>query len=152
MSQDHDHKPDAPHFKLISIEAAPPAFRHADIKKQYEKGEYQSRLQAEVVDILRDCQLLEAGEAGTIPLTAEALEHLNCLAIIQNGQIIHVVDMERMQQPETPAQRMDLCAIAARAILDALIEALQYWDKHPDQPHVKQDDDDEGGGCYAKLL
>jgi hypothetical protein len=155
MNQDENQKPGAPQFDNITVETAPLAFRHTDIATAYSEGAYTSRLDAEVDDLLRDAELPGPAEAGVMPLTTEALDHLCCIAIIHNGQIIPVVDLPRTPRPTTPAQKMGLCAMAAREVLDALIDVLDHLDRRIDQQNdqcsEEQDDDDKEGGCHAPV-
>ncbi len=115
-----------------------PAFIHTNIAEAYREGLFGSRLDAELADIFMSCQVEEEKpqQQGTIALTDEAIEGLNCIAIIQGGQIIPVIDLQNMPKPTTPAQKMSLCALVARAVLDTLIEVFNHWHR---------DDSAEGG-------
>ena len=129
-----------------SSEALPtlePTFTDTNIAEAYRQGLFGSRLDAELADIFTSCHVEEEKpqQQGTIALTDEGIESLSCIAIIKGGQIIPIMDLLDTPGPTTPAQKMGLCALVARAVLDALIEVFDYWHRN---------DGAEGGSCPAK--
>lgn len=74
-----------------------------------------------------------------MPLTLDAIADMTCVAIIYNGNIIPVISIAEIGPPRTAAQRMALCALAARAIIDGLLEVFASWYKRED------DNSDESG-------
>lgn len=71
-----------------------PTFTHANIAEAYREGLFGSRLDAELADIFASCHIEEEKpqQQGTIALTDKGIESLSCIAIIQGGQIIPVID------------------------------------------------------------
>lgn len=134
----------------IVIPALPPEFHHADIARHYQDGAFTSRLEAEIADILRGCQPAEeSGEAAPMTLSGEALaaiKQLNCIALIQDGQVLPLLDIEKTAAPMTAMQRAHLYHRAARTLLEAI--AAIYEDRAQRAKH--QDDDNEGDHCYAR--
>jgi len=148
MQQDSNQQREQPHFlDQIVVPALPPEFQHTDVARHYQGGEFTSRLDAEIEDILRGGQPPgESGESAVITLSGEAaatLKDLNCLALIQDGQILPILDIERVSAPMTAVQKAHLYHAAARTLLEAI--AAIYEDQaqraHP------QDDDSKGNGC-----
>ena len=99
MSQDqrgHDQVP---------IAALPPVFAHVDIAEHYQEGRFSGRIEAEIADILWNGQPVEEPEGGRpIALTDEALSvlhDLNCIALIQAGQVLPLLDIEDISTPRT---------------------------------------------------
>jgi hypothetical protein len=109
-----------------------PTFTHANIAEAYREGLFGSRLDAELADIFASCHIEEEKpqQQGTIALTDKGIESLSCIAIIQGGQIIPVIDLQDMPKPTTLAQKMSLCALVARSVLDALIEIFDHWHRN----------------------
>lgn len=108
-----------------------PEFIHTNIAEAYREGLFSSRLDAELADIFASCHIEEEKpQQGTIALTDKDVESLSCIAIIQGGQIIPVIDLQDMPKPTTLAQKMSLCALVARAVLDALIEIFDHWHRN----------------------
>lgn len=130
----------------IIVSALPLEFHHADIVRQYRDGEL-TRLEAEMEDILRGCQKAEEpGEATPISLSGEslaAMKQLNCLALIQDGQVLPLLDIEQMPTATTALQKAHLYHAAASTLLDAIAAILE------DRDQRKKDDDNEGGYSYA---
>ena len=150
MNQDTDQQQE--HIlDHITVSVPAPTFVHPNIARHYQDGSY-SRLDAELADILRGCDGGEqSGEAALIPLTGEgssALGSLNCIALIQDGQVLPLLDIEQMTAaPITMQQRVQLYHAAARTLLEAI--AAIYEDR-TEQKRRSQDGDDEGGQCYAR--
>ena len=147
MEQDYNQQREQPHMlDQVVVPAIPPEFQHADIGRQYQDGEFTSRLDAEIEDILRSGQLAgESGEAGLITLCSEAasaLDGLHCIALIQGGQVLPLLDIEPVTAPLTTAQKARLYHAAARTLLQAI--AAIYEDQAR-----RQDDDHEGDGCFV---
>lgn len=104
-----------------------PIFTNHDVGENYRAGLYQSRAEAELDDILRNCFANEPPpeqKSEGIPLTPDAIAGMTCVAIIHNGNIIPVMSIAEIDPPRTAAQRMALCALAARAIIDGLLEVF----------------------------
>ncbi|HLH63212.1 MAG TPA: hypothetical protein VKV20_16140 [Ktedonobacteraceae bacterium] len=104
-----------------------PVFTNHDVGENYKAGLYYSLAEAELDDILK------SGFARTLPSEQEsesASPSLDTaagmirLAIIDNGTIIPVMSIARIDTPQTVAQRMALCALAARAVIDSLLEVF----------------------------
>jgi hypothetical protein len=113
----------------------PPEFHHSDIARQYQDGEFTSRLDAELADVLRACQLAEGpGEAAVI------LRQLNCIAPIQDGQILPILDIEKTSALMTAPQRAHLYHAAARTLLEAIAAIYEESAQQTKSP----DDDNEG--------
>lgn len=148
MQQDINPYQDGQHFlDQIVLTALPPEFHHAEVSRHYQDGEFTSRLDAEIEDILRGCAGAEgSGETASIPLIGDAasvLKDLNCIALIQNGQVLPLLDIERVAAPMTAIQKAHLYHAAARTLLDA-VSAI-YED--PAQRAKRRGDDNEGNGC-----
>lgn len=150
MQQDTNQQQEQPHIlDQIVIPALPPEFHHADIADQYQDGAFTTRLDAEIEDILRACQPVEkSNEAAPITLSGNAasvLKGLNCIALIQDGQVLPLLDIEKTAAPMTAAQRAHLYHAAARTLLDAI--AAIYEDQA--QRAKRHEDDNEGEHCNA---
>ena len=148
MQQDSNQQQEQPHLlDQVVVPAFPPQFQHADIGRQYQDGEFTSRLDAEIEDILLCGQ--PAGESGeTAPITlsdeaAAALEGLHCIALIQDGLLLPLLDIEHVTAPLTAAQKARLYHAAARTLLEAI--AAVYEDQA--RCAKRQDDNHEGDGC-----
>lgn len=74
-----------------------------------------------------------------------AMRALNCIALIQGGQVLPLLDIEQMPTPMTVAQRVQVFHAAARTLLEAI--AVIYEDRA--RRTKSQDDDNEGDCCYA---
>ncbi len=154
MHQDANNREDQQHIlDRITIPALPPAFTHRVIEKQYQAGQY-SRLEAEITDILQlfqPPQVQGGEEAMPLILTDEALtilKHFNCIALIQEGQVLPLLDIEHLPTPVTAAQRIHLYHTVTRTLLDAIAAILE--DQAESRKHqTQQDDDTEGDSCYA---
>ena len=148
MQQDTNPQQEGQHLlDQIVLPALPPQFHHADIARHYQDGEFTSRLDAEIEDILRGClSAKESGETALITLFGDAasvLKGLNCIALIQDGQVLPLLDIERVTAPMTAVQKAHLYHAAARTLLEAI--AAIYEDQA--QRAKRQDDDNEGNGC-----
>ena len=136
-------KPQEHILDQVTISALAPAFTHPDIAEQYQGGQF-NRLEAEVADILRSCLSQEEQDgAETLP----ALRALNCIALIQDGQALPLLDIEKTTAPVTAMQKVQLYHAAARTLLEA-ITAI-YGDQAGRGKSRSQGDDNEGGSCYA---
>ncbi|SRR6266567_724876 len=148
MNQDTDRRQE--HIlDQVTVSAFAPTFVHPDVAGHYQDGVC-SRLDAELADILRGCEGAEqSGETALIPLTGEAasaLGSLNCIALIQDGQVLPLLDIKQMTTPPiTMQQRVQLYHAAARTLLEAI--AAIYEDRF--QQTQSQDDDNEGERCHA---
>jgi len=145
MQQDINQPQEQPHIlDQVVVPALPPEFHHSDIARQYQDGEFTSRLDAEIADVLRSCQPAEGpGEAALITLSGEAaviLRQLNCIALIQDGQILPILDIEKTSAPMTAAQRAHLYHAAARTLLEAIAAIYEESAQQTKSP----DDDNEG--------
>jgi len=131
----------------IVLPASLPEFHHADIARQYEDGELASRLDAEIEDILCGCEgAEEPRDTALLTLSSEALvtlRELRCIALIQDGQVLPLLDIEQTSAPMTALQRTHLYHAAARTLLEAI--AAIYEERA--QRALRQDDDDEGEPC-----
>ena len=129
MSQDTSHHQDQQGRDQVPLAALPPVFAHLDIAEHYQEGRFSSRLEAELADILWNGQPVEEPEGGRpIALTDEALavlNSLNCIALIQGGQVLPLLDIEHMSTPMTPIQRTHLYHSAARTLLEIIAAILE---------------------------
>ncbi len=126
MSQDQRGRDQVP------IAALPPVFAHIDIAEHYQQGRFSSRLEAELADILWNGQPVEEPEGGRpIALTDEALSvlhDLNCIALMQGGQVLPLLDIEHLSTPRTAIERAQLYHAAARTLLDIVAAILEDRD------------------------
>jgi hypothetical protein len=124
MSQEQPHGLDQ-----APIAALAPVFAHVDIAEHYQQGRFSSRLEAEIADILWNGQPVEEPEGGRpITLTDEALSvlhTLNCIALIQAGQVLPLLDIEHLATPITAIERAELYHSAARALLEIVAAILE---------------------------
>jgi hypothetical protein len=128
MSQDQRGRDQVP------IAALPPVFAHVDIAEHYQEGRFSSRLDAELADILWNGQPVEEPEGGRpIALTDEALSvlhDLKCIALIQAGQVLPLLDREHLATPMTAIERAQLYHAAARTLLDVVAAILEERENH----------------------
>ena len=128
MSQDQREREQVP------VAALPPVFAHVDIAEHYQEGRFSSRLDAEIADILWYGQPVEEPEGGRpIALTDEALSvlrDLNCIAFIQAGQVLPLLDIEDISTPRTAIERAQLYHSAARTLLDIVAAILEERENH----------------------
>jgi hypothetical protein len=71
------------------------------------------------------------GEESPLSLTDEALavlHNLNCIALIQGGQVLPLLDIEHMSTPMTAIQRAHLYHSAARTLLESIAAILEDRD------------------------
>ena len=151
MQRETNQQPEQPHLlDQIILPALPPEFQRADIARQYGDGEFASRLDAEIEDILRSCQgAKETREEAPITLSKEALaplRTLNCIALIQDGQVLPLLDIEQTATPMTTLQRAQLYHAAARTLLEAI--AAIYEDQ-AQRARDKREDDNQGEHSFA---
>jgi len=130
MSQDTSHHQEQQHvLDQVTIPALPPVFAHVVIAEHYQEGRFSSRLEAEIADILWNGQPLEEPEGvRPISLTDEALavlNNLNCIALIQGGQVLPLLDIEHVSTPMTAIQRAHLYHSAARTLLEIIAAILE---------------------------
>lgn len=113
----------------LPIAALPPVFAHTDIAEHYQQGLFSSRLEAELADLLCNSQPVEEPEGERpIPLTQEALcalDTLNCIALIQAGQVLPLLELEHLAGPRTAIERAQLYQATARTLLDIVAAILQ---------------------------
>ena len=145
MQQDSNQQREQPHIlDQAVVRALPPEFQHIDIGRQYLDGEFTSRLDAEIEDILRGGQpVVKSGEEVIITLSgdaASALQGLYCIALIQGGQVLPLLDIEHVTAPLTTVQKARLYHAAARTLLEAIAAIYEDQAQH-------QDDDHEGDSC-----
>lgn len=81
---------------------------------------------------------------GVYRVESPAARSLNCVAIVRNGTIIPIVDLESAPEPHTPGEKMHFFALTARTILDGLMDALLFW-----ETRRRDREDEEGGTCHA---
>jgi hypothetical protein len=128
MSQDQQGRDQIP------VAALPPVFAHVDIAEHYQEGRFSSRLEAELADILWNGQPVEEPEGGIpIALKDEALSvlhNLNCIALIQAGQVLPLLDIEDISTPRTAIERAQLYHAAARTLLDIVVAILEEHENH----------------------
>ena len=77
-------------------------------------------------------------------MSSQEAQHLNCVALVRDGQVIPLVDLTGQPLPKTPGEKMHAFAFVARTILDGLMEALEFWEYRR-----REREDDEGGTCRA---
>ena len=129
MSQETRHHQDQQGRDQLPVPALPPVFVHAVIAEHYQQGRFSSRLEAELADILWNGQPVEEPEGGRpITLTDEALavlHTLNCIALIQAGQVLPLLDIEHLATPMTAIERAQLYHSAARTLLEIVAAILE---------------------------
>ena len=129
MSQDTSHHQDQQGRDQVPLAALPPVFAHLDIAEHYQEGRFSSRLEAELADILWNGQPVEEPEGGRpITLTNEdlaILHTLNCITLIQAGQVLPLLDIEHLATPITAIERAELYHSAARALLEIVAAILE---------------------------
>ncbi len=129
MSQETRHNQDQHGRNQLPVPALPPVFAHAVIAEHYQQGRFSSRLEAELADILWNGQPVEEPEGGRpITLTDEALavlHTLNCIALIQAGQVLPLLDIEHLATPMTAIERAQLYHSAARTLLEIVAAILE---------------------------
>ena len=130
MSQERSHSQEQQQGgDPLPLAALPPEFAHADIAEHYQQGCFSSRLEAELADILWNGQPVEEPEGErAIPLTEEALcalDTLNCIALIQAGQVLPLLELEHLARPRTAIERAQLYQATARTLLDIVAAILQ---------------------------
>jgi hypothetical protein len=129
MSQDTSYHQEQQGDDQLAIAALAPVFAHAVIAEHYQEGRFSSRLEAEITDILWHSQPVEEPEGGSpISLTDEALaalNNLNCIALLQGGQVLPLLDIERMSTPVTAIERAQLYHSVARTLLDIVAAILE---------------------------
>ncbi len=129
MSQETRHNQDQHGRDQLPVPALPPVFAHAVIAEHYQQGRFSSRLEAELADILWNGQPVEEPEGGRpITLTDEALavlHTLNCIALIQAGQVLPLLDIEHLATPMTAIERAQLYHSAARTLLEIVAAILE---------------------------
>ena len=129
MSQETRHHQDPHGRDQLPGPALPPAFAHTVIAEHYQQGLFSSRLEAELADILYNGQPEEESEGErSISLTDEApaaLHTLNCIALIQAGQVLPLLDIEHLATPITAIERAQLYHSAARRLLDIVAAILE---------------------------
>ena len=83
-------------------------------------------------------------QEGVYAVGSEAAKTLNCVAIVRNGKIIPMIDLEGTPEPESAGEKMHLFALTARTIIDGLMDALVFWEARHRQ---ERNEKDEGGTC-----
>ena len=130
MSQDTSHHQEQQQGRdQLPIAALPPVFAHAVIAEHYQQGWFSSRLEAEITDILWNGQPVEEPEGvRPISLTEEALSvlsNLNCIALLQGGQVLPLLEIEHLATPATAIELVQLYHSVARTLLDIVAAILQ---------------------------
>jgi len=129
MSQDTSHHQDQQGRDQVPLAALPPVFAHIDIAEHYQQGRFSSRLEAELADILWNGQPVEEPEGvRPITLTDEALavlHNLNCIALLQAGQVLPLLEIEHLATPATAVERAQLYHSVARTLLDIVAAILE---------------------------
>ena len=129
MSQDTSHHQDQQGRDQVPLAALPPVFAHLDIAEHYQEGRFSSRLEAELADLLWNGQPVKE-PTGERPISLNdealtALHPLNCIALIQAGQVLPLLDIEHLATPITAIERADLYHSAARALLEIVAAILE---------------------------
>ena len=129
MSQERRHHQDQYGHDRIPVPALPPVFVHAVIADHYQQSRFSSRLEAELADILWNGQSVEEPEGvRPITLTDEALavlHNLNCIALLQAGQVLPLLEIEHLATPATAVERAQLYHSVARTLLDIVAAILE---------------------------
>ncbi len=129
MNQDRSHSQEQQARDQLPMDALPPVFAHVDIAEHYQQGRFSSRLEAELADILWNDQPVEEPEGGRpISLTDEALtvlNNLNCIALLQAGQVLPLLELEHLAKPLTAIERAQLYHSVARTLLDIVAAILE---------------------------
>ncbi len=129
MSQDTSHHQEQQGRDQLPMAALPPVFAHVDIAERYQQGRFSSRLEAELADILWNGQPVEEPE-GVRPITLPdealaVLHHLNCIALLQAGQVLPLLEIEHLATPATAIERAQLYHSVARTLLDIVAAILE---------------------------
>jgi hypothetical protein len=129
MSQETRRHQDQHGRDQLPVPALSPVFAHAVIAEHYQQGRFSSRLEAELADILWNGPPVEKPAGGRpITLTDEALavlHTLNCIALIQAGQVLPLLDIEHLATPMTAIERAQLYHSAARTLLEIVAAILE---------------------------
>ena len=129
MSQDTSHHQEQQGREQLPMAALPPVFAHIDIAEHYQQGRFSSRLEAELADILWNDQPVEEPEGvRPIALTDEALavlNSLNCIALIQGGQVLPLLEIEHLATPATSIERVQLYHSVSQTLLDIVAAILE---------------------------
>ena len=133
MNQDRSHYQEQQQGRdQLPIAALPPVFAHAVIAEHYQEGRFSSRLEAELADILWNGQPVEKpGGERPMTLTEEALSvlnNLNCIALLQAGQVLPLLELEHLATPQTAIERAQLYHSVARTLLDIVAAILEEKD------------------------
>lgn len=129
----------------LSQDAHPPAFANTRIADDYRDGVYTTRLDAEIEDIFQSlAPSVEEQHPPTIAVTdSTTLAHLNALVLIQNGEALPILDIERLDVPLSKKQRIRLYSATAKTLLGAIAAILE--DKAAAQQRPLDNDDDAQG-------
>jgi hypothetical protein len=77
---------------------------------------------------LNQSNIRDIGKGRSIALTDEALtvlHNLNCIALIQGGHALSLLDIEHMTTPMTAVERAQLYHSVARTLLDIVAAILE---------------------------
>jgi hypothetical protein len=122
-----------------------------ELEPQHTESSAERQATEVISSLLRENPLPSAPKAprqeGIYALTSQEARQLSCVALIRDGQIIPIVDLPKQQLPRTPGEKMQTFALVARAILDGLLEALEFWEYR--RREHEGDQGDEGGTCHA---
>ena len=130
MSQESSHHQELQQGRdQLPLAALPPVFAHFDIAEQYQQGLFSSRLEAELADILWNGQPVEEPAGGKpLALTEEALSvlnTLNCIALLQAGQVLPLLEIEQLTTPATAIELAQVYHSVARTLLDIVAAILE---------------------------
>lgn len=135
MNQDTNHHQEQQERDQLPVAALPPAFAHTVIAEHYQEGRFSSRLEAELADILwNDQPVEEREEGGPISLTDEALavlSRLNCIALLQAGQVLPLLELEQLTTPATAIERVQIYHSVAQTLLDIVAAILDDRENRP---------------------
>lgn len=107
--------------------AQKPTYVNGQIGKLYQNGVL-SRVEAEAMDIVHTCfgQGQENEAHVTEPEYARAQWEPSCVAIVHDGEIVPVLNLEdAFQRPRTPQEKLSICKRAACVMYDVLFTLLE---------------------------
>jgi hypothetical protein len=144
---------------LHAHQALPFTFECKEVEQKYTDGMYASRLDAELEDILRSCFPEQKDirgkedEVTAFPVEAtEVLRLLNCIALIQNGTVVRLLDVAQM--PTTPLTAVQKSQLYLSVVKELMAVVTVILDDHAERHahHQSQqcdlpDDGEEGAPC-----
>lgn len=82
---------------------------------------------------------------GVYAVGSEAATSLNCVAIVRNGKIMPIVELEEEPEPRTAGEKMFLFTLTAHTIIGGLLEAIALAEAR----RRRENGEDKGDGCHV---